>query len=112
MINMLNFYQYFKNFSKEEFYAISELERPSVTLPSNIAKGDDIKSIQSWIHFLNISKASLYEIETQTVIAGKLNFIKNKVLLDDLILLIEEDSKMLYSIINNLETSKKLTPIA
>ena len=104
---VINLYQLVEDFPKEEIYALSsQLKRASVSIPSNIAEGYGRNSTQSYIHFVSISRGSLFELETQLLIAKKLNFIKNESLLSELMNQITEESKMMNSFLNKLESSK------
>jgi len=59
----------------EEFGLKSQLRRAAVSVPSNIAEGLTRKSPKDRIHFLNISQASLSELDTQLEIALRLGYI-------------------------------------
>lgn len=74
-------YRITKDFPKEEIYALtSQLKRASVSVPSNIAEGFGRQTDKSFNHFLNISRGSLNEIETQLIIAKELEFISDEIL--------------------------------
>ena len=104
---VINLYQLVEDFPKEEIYALSsQLKRASVSIPSNIAEGYGRNSTQSYIHFVSISRGSLFELETQLIIAQKLKFVKNESLLSELMNQITEESKMINSFLNKLESSK------
>ena len=104
---VINLYQLVEDFPKEEVYALSsQLKRASVSIPSNIAEGYGRNSTQSYIHFVSISRGSLFELETQLIIAKKLNFVKNESLLSELMNQITEESKMINSFLSKLESSK------
>ena len=104
---VINLYELVEGFPKEEIYALtSQVKRASVSIPSNIAEGYGRNSTQSYIHFLNISRGSLFELETQLIVARKLKFIKNENLFLELMNQITEESKMLNSFINKIESSK------
>lgn len=62
--------------SDEKYNLISQLRRCSVSVPSNIAEGSSRKSTKEFKHFLQISIGSLYEMETQLVLARELGFIE------------------------------------
>src|SRR6187399_2293071 len=82
---VVNLYQLVGDFPKEEVYALtSQLKRASVSIPSNIAEGYGRHSTQSYIHFVSISRGSLVELETQLLIAKRLNFVKNETLFSEL----------------------------
>ena len=100
-------YELVEDFPKEEMYALTnQLKRAAVSIPSNIAEGYGRNSSQSYIHFVSISRGSLFELETQLIVAKKLKFIKNERLFSDLMNQITEESKMINSFINKLESSK------
>ena len=50
--------------SDERFGLISQMNRSSVSVPSNIAEGSGRTSDKEFLHFLNIAIASSYELET------------------------------------------------
>jgi len=92
------------SFPNEELYALtSQIKRSTVSIPSNIAEGFGRNSTKSYLHFLKISRGSLFELETQLIIAKNQNFIKNDDLFDTIMNHIFEESKMINSYINKLE---------
>jgi four helix bundle protein len=100
-------YELVEDFPKEEIYALtSQVKRASISISSNIAEGYGRNSTQSYIHFISISRGSLFELETQLIVAQKLKFIKNETLFSELMNQITEESKMINSFINKLESSK------
>lgn len=99
---VLQVYKLTQSFPKEEIYALtSQLKRVSVSIPSNIAEGFGRQTDKSFNHFLNISRGSLNEIETQLIIAKELGFIHDENLFNDLLLIIEEESKMINAFAKN-----------
>jgi four helix bundle protein len=95
-----------RQFPKEELYALSDqLKRAVVSIPSNIAEGHGRNSIHEFIRFLNISRGSLYEVETQLEISERLGYINTEVISKNKTL-ITEISKMLNSLISYLNTQK------
>jgi four helix bundle protein len=91
-------------FPKEEIYALSsQLKRASISIPSNIAEGFGRQTDKSFNHFLNISRGSLNELETQLVIAKELGFIVDDDIFKELLFLIEEESKMINAFSKNLK---------
>ena len=59
-------YLLIKKLPKEETYALSDqMRRAVISIPSNIAEGNGRKSKTEYIRFLDISRGSLYELETQ-----------------------------------------------
>ena len=97
-------YKLTMTFPKEEIYALtSQLKRASVSVPSNIAEGFGRQTDKSFNHFLNISRGSLNEIETQLIIAKQLVFIDDENIFNEILFLIEEESKMLNAFAKNLK---------
>ncbi len=69
-------YQQTRAFPKDEEFGLrSQLRRSSVSVPSNISEGLTRNSKRDKLHFLNIAQASCSEIDTQTEIAYRLNYI-------------------------------------
>jgi four helix bundle protein len=99
-------YSITKSFPIEEIYSLTnQIKRASVSIPSNIAEGFGRNSTKSYMNFLKISRGSLYELETQLIIAEKQNFISDSLLLQNINDLIAEEGKMINSYINKLKLS-------
>jgi four helix bundle protein len=61
---------------KHEIYGLSnQLRRSAVSVPSNIAEGQGRATKGEFIQFLCHSRGSLFELETQLLIAGKLGYL-------------------------------------
>lgn len=100
-------YQLISDFPKDEIYALSsQIKRGAVSIPSNIAEGYGRQSTQSYIQFVKIARGSLCELETQLLVAEKLGFVKSESLYSDIMKQITEESKMINSFLNKLESSK------
>ncbi len=88
--------------SKEEMYGLqSQIKRSSVSIPSNIAEGWGRNYTKSYIQFLNYSRGSLLELETQIIIAKELEFISINSF-NRIQGLITEESKMLNAFIKSI----------
>jgi four helix bundle protein len=59
----------------ERFGLTSQMRRSAVSVPSNIAEGYGRRSTNDYKRFLKISQGSLYELETQLIIANELKMI-------------------------------------
>ncbi len=82
---------------------INQIRRSAVSMASNIAEGVGKNSNAQYINFLNISKESIYELETQITISFNLDYIK-KERYEELILVLEKLSKMNQKLQNYLVT--------
>ena len=89
----------------EKFGLTTQIKRSAISIPSNIAEGWGRESSKSNIQFLKISRGSLFELETQLILAKELDFIKSD---QNVELLIEEIGKMLNGLIKSIEV-KMLT---
>lgn len=68
-------YKITDNFPDEEKYGIiSQIRRAVVAVPSNIAEGTARMSDKDTMRFLDIAIGSLAELDTQMIIAEKLNY--------------------------------------
>lgn len=93
-------YQQTKNFPSEEIYGITnQIRRSAVSIPSNIAEGLGRQTTKDTINFLYISRGSLYELETQILIAIDLNYLNNEAK-ELLLKSIESVKKLLNGFIN------------
>ena len=81
--------------SEEKFGLISQSRRAAVSISSNIAEGAGRTSSKEFNYFLGIANGSSYELQTQLVIANKLELLSD-VSLKILLLQIDELQKMNY----------------
>ena len=64
--------------SEEKFGLISQLNRWSVSIPSNIAEGTSKSSEKHFKNYLETSLGSAFEWETQIIIAHRVNYINKE----------------------------------
>lgn len=70
-----NVYKLTSYFPDEEKYGLTnQIRRCAISIGSNIAEGAGRNSNKEFRRFLSISYGSLYELETQIIIAYKLGF--------------------------------------
>jgi four helix bundle protein len=101
-------YQKTTTFPQQEMFGLTnQIRRAANSVSLNIAEGFGRKSTKSYINFLNIAHASLCELESGLILSKRLGFI-DETLLTNTFTLIEEEGKMLYSLIDTLE--KKNNP--
>jgi four helix bundle protein len=95
-------YRIIAKFLKEEMYALTnQIRRAAVSIPSNIAEGQARKSTAEFRNFLSIAQGSRAELETQILLAQRLNYITQEEA-TQLCNQTEEISKMLYVLMNRL----------
>ena len=69
-------YRMSAKFPKHETYGLSsQIQRSAVSLTSNIAEGHGRNSNKEFYHFLGIALGSLAEMETQLILAQRLNYL-------------------------------------
>lgn len=94
-------YSLTKSLPKSEQYGLaSQLQRCAVSIPSNIAEGQQRNNLKEYKQFIGIAKGSAAELETQLMLIAEVYDLDTKILLD----LLEEIQKML-NVMN-----KKLKP--
>jgi four helix bundle protein len=90
-------------FPKEEIYGLTnQLRRAVVSVPSNIAEGQGRNSTSEFRRFLSISYGSLREVETQILIAKRLNYL-NEAQTERLMNLAGEVGRLINGLSNSLE---------
>jgi len=93
-------YELTKSFPKEELYGIiNQIRRCAVSVPSNIAEGCGRQTAKDTIHFLHISRGSLYELETQCFIALDQGYI-TQIKFDQIFESIQSLKRLLNGFIN------------
>lgn len=97
-------YKLTKTFPKSELYGLtSQLNRASISIPSNIAEGSGRETSKDYSRFINIALGSSFEIETQLIIALELEFLSNEKY-DKLIDELHQIQKMLHSFNKHLKS--------
>src|SRR5438477_12621887 len=67
----------FKAFAScRSFTMQDQVQRASLSVPSNVAEGYERNSNKEFVRFLNIAKGSCGELRTQLYISRKLDFLK------------------------------------
>jgi len=85
-------------FPKEEQFGLrSQVTHSAISVPSNIAEGSGRATHKESVHFLSIARGSLYELQTQLLLASRLKYIE---ISPDLVSRIEEIARMLTSMLH------------
>lgn len=96
-------YQATKQFPKEELYGLtSQIRRSAVSIPSNIAEGQARKSTAEFLNFLSIANGSRAEMETQILLAQRLNYATNDTA-QQILKLSEEVTRLLNGLMKSLK---------
>ena len=79
-------YKITESFPNKEVYGLTnQIRRAAVSIPSNIAEGAARNSKKEFMQFLYIALGLLSELETQIIIASRLEYLNNlDTLLEDL----------------------------
>ena len=85
--------------ASERFGLTAQMRRAAVSVPSNIAEGNARHKLGDYLHFLSIARGSLAELDTQLIIASKLQMLPQPSALSDQI---QEVRRMLQALIDSL----------
>ena len=73
-------YKITQSFPKEELFALtSQIRRAAVSASSNIAEGFGRRTKNDRLHFYDMSRASLAELQSQLLIARDIGYLEGKV---------------------------------
>ena len=86
---------------EEKFVLSSQMRRAAISIPSNIAKGQQRNSVNEFINFLYIAKGSKAELQTQCYICLRLKLL-NKEQVKPVMELLAEIGKMITKLIESL----------
>ena len=89
----------------ELFGLISQMQRSSISVPSNIAEGAKREHKAEYIQFLSIANGSAAELETQLILTKKL-YPECKPEIEKTLIILDEILRMIYSFMKSL---KKIT---
>lgn len=91
-----------RTWPKEELYGLtSQIRRATVSIPSNIAEGHGRVSTKEYLHHLSIARGSLLELETQILLAERLEYSPKQVT-HELLARADEISRMLMRLYQSL----------
>jgi len=61
----------------KDFGLRDQMRRASVSVPSNLAEGEESGSLKKGISYFHISKGSLAELQTQIIICSEIDYLNN-----------------------------------
>lgn len=95
-------YTVVKKLPKEELFALSDqMRRCAVSIPSNIAEGQQRNGGTEFARFISFAQGSRAELETQLLICVSIGYLTEDDILE-LMQLLEEINKMLSSLLKTL----------
>lgn len=98
-------YELTKVFPREEKFGMAaQTTRAAVSIVSNIAEGSSRSSEKDYRRFLEIALGSVFELETQLLIAENIGY-GDKIKRTNLLILVDQERKMLISLIQKLKIS-------
>ena len=98
-------YKITAEFPKTETYGLTQqMRRAAVSVPSNIAEGKGHRSNKEFVHFLLHARGSLWELQTQVLLAEQLLYTSSQ---ESGLLLREAEnvSRALNGLITSLSTN-------
>lgn len=82
---------------QKDFGLKDQIRRAAVSVPSNIAEGDERGSNKDSVRFIFIAKGSLAELQTQLEIAHEVGYLKKEVMEE-----LNEECKILGKMLGSL----------
>jgi four helix bundle protein len=96
-------YKLLQTFPKSEQYGlVSQMQRASVSISSNIAEGSSRRSKPDFIRFLEFALGSCFEIESQLILSERIGLIKDVKQYELLLSKLQSERKMIYNFIQRL----------
>jgi four helix bundle protein len=92
--------------ARDGYELASQVRRSALSVPSNIAEGFGRGSTKDYVRFLKIARGSLFELDTQLLLAHELGYITTKGY-TSLMMDWNEASKVLAGLIRRLESPRQ-----
>ena len=95
-----------KKLPKEELFALSDqMRRCAVSIPSNIAEGQERNTTADFLRFVGVAQGSRSELETQLLLCERVGYLKREDT-EECLGLLKEIGKMLNKIVSRLSNDK------
>lgn len=86
---------------EEKFGLRLQMTKSATSIPSNIAEGSAKRSQKDYLRFVEISLASLFELETHSLVVQNRGWTKPESI-SELLVLIEKEQKMISKFMDKL----------
>jgi four helix bundle protein len=87
---------------RRDFALKDQIRRASISISSNIAEGYGRKTDKEFIYFLNVAKASCYEVKSQLYLALDVDYLDME-MFKDIYAICDDISKTVHGLIKHLE---------
>ncbi|BBE70736.1 four helix bundle protein [Oharaeibacter diazotrophicus] len=78
----VNSYEATRGFPREEIFGlVSQIRRAAASVPANVAEGYGRDNVGNYVHHLRIAQGSLKEFETHVILAGRVELLKEDVVM-------------------------------
>jgi four helix bundle protein len=109
MILVREIYRHTQRFPKDEIYGLtSQLRRAAISIPSNIAEGQGRLTRGEFKQFLGHARGSIFEVETQLLIARDLGYL-SEASAQELVERVKEVGRILSGLLASLDTNRLAT---
>ncbi|MBQ7504232.1 MAG: four helix bundle protein [Ruminococcus sp.] len=99
---VIDIYNLVKLLPEDEKYGLSsQMRRAAISIPSNIAEGQQRKSSKEFVNFLSMARGSKAELQTQLYICYKLKLL-SKQQVEPSMALLSEIGKMISKLMDSL----------
>jgi four helix bundle protein len=103
-------YRLTASFPSSELYGLTtQLRRAAVSVPSNVAEGWGRGTTTEYLRFLRMARGSLYEVETQLIIAQDLQFVE-EARMHEAIAIVGDAGRVLAGLLGAIESRLESDP--
>ncbi|MEK7398166.1 MAG: four helix bundle protein [Candidatus Poribacteria bacterium] len=100
---IIEIYKVTSDFPKDELYSlVSQMRRSATSVAANIAEGSSRSTSKDYLHFLNIAKSSLTELEYYLHLTNRLGYL-DEINYERLDKQQDETARLIYGLIKHIE---------